>query len=161
MVDVRFMVASVYLEPYKVTEIVLFVDCGQPMNLALGLAWEVVHMRNGTVSRILEGFCLLILVVSSFAQTVQLYVSSKAGDRLATKKGGSFQEAAPRDEVSFTVNDSVKYQKIDGFGASLLESGLMVLNTLPPDQQEAVLKALFDPKDGSGFSAMKTELAGT
>jgi len=40
MVDVRFMVASVSLEPYKVTEIVVFVDCGEPMNLALGLAWR-------------------------------------------------------------------------------------------------------------------------
>jgi len=122
-------------------------------------------MRNETVSRIPVGLFLLILplilAVSSFAQNVQLHVSSKAGDRLAAKTGGSFQEAAPRGEVSFTVNDSVKYQKVDGFGASLLESGLMVLNTLPPDQQEAVLKALFDPKDGSGFSAMKTELAGT
>ena len=90
-------------------------------------------MRNGTVSRIPVGLFLLILplilAVSSFAQNVQLHVSSKAGDRLAAKTGGSFQEAAPRGEVSFTVNDSVKYQKVDGFGASLLESGLMVLNT--------------------------------
>jgi glucosylceramidase len=126
---------------------------------------EVVDMRNGTVSRIPVGLFLLILplilAVSSFAQNVQLYVSSKAGDRLAAKTGGSFQEAAPRGEVSFTVNDSVKYQTVDGFGASLLESGLMVLNTLPPDQQEAVLKALFDPKDGSGFSAFRPPGHGT
>jgi hypothetical protein len=40
IVDVRFMVASVYLEPYKVTEIVLFVDCGQPMDRGARLAWR-------------------------------------------------------------------------------------------------------------------------
>ena len=95
------------------------------------------------------------------AQTVQLYVSSKAGDRLSAKPDATFQQGAAAGGPAFEINDAVKYQKIDGFGASLLESGLMVLNTLPPGQQENVLRSLFDPKDGSGFSAMKTEIAGT
>jgi len=55
----------------------------------------------------------------------------------------------------------VKYQKIAGFGASIMEAGLMTLNTLPVDKQEEVLRALFDAKDGAGFTAMKTPLAGT
>ena len=42
-----------------------------------------------------------------------------------------------------------------------MEAGLMTLNTLPPEKQEDVLRALFDPKTGAGFTAMKTPLAGT
>jgi glucosylceramidase len=117
-------------------------------------------MRHAQFARILIIVCLLI-VVNASAQNVQLYVSSQAGDRLTAKSGGSFQEKQGSAAVSFEVDDSVQYQSIDGFGASLLESGLMVLNALPPEQQENVLQSLFDPKTGSGFSAMKTELAGT
>ncbi len=42
-----------------------------------------------------------------------------------------------------------------------MEAGLMTLNTLPADKQEDVLRALFDPKVGAGYTAMKTPLAGT
>lgn len=117
-------------------------------------------MRHQQFARILIFACLLV-AVSASAQNVQLYVSSQAGDRLTARSGGSFQEKQGSAAVSFEVDDSVHYQRIDGFGASLLESGLMVLNALPREQQENVLQSLFDPKEGSGFSAMKTELAGT
>ena len=111
--------------------------------------------------------CILSVVVSlphgdsAFAQTVRLVVSSKGGDRLSAKPNATFQEGTAAAGATFEINDAVKYQKIDGFGASLLESGLMALNSLPPEQQEEVLKSLFDPNQGSGFSAMKTEIAGT
>jgi glucosylceramidase len=118
-------------------------------------------MRNLKSSPALIVVFSFLLVASLSAQNVQLYVSSRAGDRLTAKAGGSFQVGQAGAEITFAINDAVKYQKIDGFGASLLESGLMVLNTLPPERQEDVLKSLFDAKDGSGFSAMKTEIAAT
>jgi O-glycosyl hydrolase len=59
------------------------------------------------------------------------------------------------------MTHNASYQKINGFGASLLEAGLVVLNTLPAEEQERVLRTLFDPMQGSGFSAMKTEIAAT
>src|SRR5256885_5352957 len=94
-------------------------------------------------------------------QTAEVYVSSKSGDRLAHKPNLTFQPSSSLRGATFEVNDSVKYQKLDGFGASLLEAGLIVLNSLPPDQQEVVLRSLFDLKVGAGFTAMKTEIAGT
>jgi glucosylceramidase len=99
--------------------------------------------------------------ISFLGQTAEVYVSSKSGDRLAHKPNVIFQRTAATRGAIFEVNDSVKYQKMDGFGASLLEAGLIVLNSLPTDQQEAVLRSLFDPKEGAGFTAMKTEIAGT
>jgi len=95
------------------------------------------------------------------AQTVKLHVSSSSGDRLTRKPDLQFSDVASRSDATFQINDAVKHQKIDGFGASLMEAGLMTLNTLPAEKQEAVLRALFDPQEGAGFTAMKTPLGGT
>src|SRR5262249_6670477 len=93
------------------------------------------------------------------AQNVQIYVSSKAGDRLSAKPEVRFEQGT--SSADFEIDDSIAFQKMDGFGASLLEAGLVVLNDLAPPDQESVLHALFDPKEGAGFTAMKTVLAST
>jgi len=94
------------------------------------------------------------------AQQVSVYVTSKAGDRLAAKPALRFSAAAAQGTV-FHINPAVRYQKIDGFGASLLEAGLICINSLNPPQQEKLLASLFDAKTGAGYSAMKTVQAGT
>ena len=103
----------------------------------------------------------LQLAWSAFGQDVQIYVSSQAGDRIAVKPNLRFVDGVRVGQYNFNVDDAVNYQKIDGFGASLLEAGLICINDLPPMEQEKLLRALFDPKEGAGFSAMKTVIAGT
>jgi glucosylceramidase len=114
--------------------------------------------------------CVAMLPVFSLAlgtcgvaigQEVKLVISSKAGDRLTAKPPLKFEQAKPTDEAGFRIDPAATDQTIAGFGASLLEAGLICLNDLPIDQQEAVLRALFDAEHGAGFSAMKTVLAGT
>jgi len=101
---------------------------------------------------------LAVLVVGSravvAAQDVKVFVSSQAGDRLSSKPDLHFASEAGAKAPVFVIQEDVKYQKIDGFGASLLESGLICINSLPQDKQEEVLRALFDPQRGAGFSAM-------
>jgi glucosylceramidase len=100
-------------------------------------------------------------LASAFGQEAKVYVSSKAGDRLTAKTPLQF-EAQPMVRMpGFKINEAVTYQKMDGFGASLMEAGLICLNDLAPAQQEEVLRMLFDPEKGAGFSAMKTEIAAT
>jgi len=100
-------------------------------------------------------------LASAFGQEAKVYVSSKAGDRLTAKTPLQF-EAQPKVQLpGFKINEAVTYQKMDGFGASLMEAGLICLNDLPPAQQEEVLRMLFDPEKGAGYSAMKTEIAAT
>ncbi len=89
------------------------------------------------------------------AQTVKVHVSSKAGDRLTPKADLQFTDAKLTVGETFQINDSVKYQKMDGFGASLMEAGIITLNTLPADKQEEVLRSLFDPNYGAGFTATR------
>ena len=97
----------------------------------------------------------------ALAQKVEITVSSKAGDRLSDKPSLTFGPGAGQARPAFRIDDSARRQTIVGFGASFLEAGLVCINRLPPDQQEAVLRKIFDPKEGAGFSAMKTVLAGT
>jgi len=100
-------------------------------------------------------FCVALLG----AQQVAVYVTSKAGDRITPKPAIRLVKAA--GAPAFKINDGAARQRIDGFGASILESGLLALNALPEAKQDAVLRALFDPATGAGFSAMKSPIAGT
>ncbi len=111
---------------------------------------------------------IVLLVFAAFwavstaqAQTATVYVSSKAGARLAKQADVKFSAAGPEAGATFDIDDSVKLQTMHGFGASIMEAGMMTLNTLPPDKQEELLRAMFDAKEGAGFTAMKTPLAGT
>ena len=96
-------------------------------------------------------------------QTVAIYTSSSAGDRIAAKPELKFgPKVEAQDRPLFVLDDAVRYQKIDGFGASFLEAGLVTLDTLPSkSDQDAVLRALFDRRDGAGFSVMKTPIGAT
>jgi glucosylceramidase len=119
-----------------------------------------LQSRNALLS---AGALLLVCVLPAvdYAQTVKLHISSKAGDRLAAKPDVQFSVSKPSSGADFQINGDVKLQKIDGFGASIMEAGLLTLNTLPADKQEEVLRALFDPQAGAGYTAMKTPIAGT
>ena len=116
-----------------------------------------------TLPRITRSFfiALLFFAVPNYGQTVKLYVSSAAGDRLASMPDAKFADSKPSADATFRVIDATRFQTIHGFGASIMEAGLMTLNTLPTDKQEDVLRALFDAKSGAGFTAMKTPLGGT
>lgn len=94
------------------------------------------------------------------AQQANVYVTSKGGDRLARKAPVEFTSPKPGGIV-FHVDPATRHQKIDGFGASLLEAGLICINSLNPPEQEKLLASLFDAKTGAGYSVMKTVLAGT
>ncbi len=106
---------------------------------------------------------LLIMIgrVPASGQQVRVYVSSKAGDRLTAKSPLRFEPRGDAQGPVFRINDAVTDQTITGFGASFLEAGMICLNSLGPAEQEAVLRALFDPESGAGFSAMKTVIAAT
>jgi glucosylceramidase len=115
----------------------------------------------GSIRPFMRIALLLCLLKPAFSQEVRLVVSSKAGDRLTSKPVLHFVKNGTPSGSVIQIHDEVRYQTIDGFGASFLEAGLMCINSLPAKEQEDVLRALFDVKTGAGFSAMKTVLAST
>src|SRR3990172_1940965 len=110
--------------------------------------------QQGSILRGATTVCVgLLFFMSSpfpaFGQEIGIYVSSKAGDRLTRKSAARFGSGEIRD-ITFHLNDSERHQTIIGFGASFLEAGMICLNSLAPQQQEEVLHALFNPRDGAG-----------
>jgi len=96
---------------------------------------------------------------SKQAGEVRVIVSSAAGDRLAEKRSLPLLAEAASGAPVITVDDSKRYQTMEGFGATFNEAGLMVLNQLDASKQEDVLRSLFDPAAGAGFTLMKAPLA--
>lgn len=104
---------------------------------------------------------IFVACTVTFGQEVKVTVSSKAGDRLMAKAPLRFEAAGKPSAAGFKLDETATDQKIDGFGGSLMEAGLICLNDLPPAAQEEVLQMLFDPAKGVGYTAMKTEIAAT
>jgi glucosylceramidase len=94
------------------------------------------------------------------AQQVRMFVTSRAGDRIAAKPSFSFRKA-PAGTGGFEIDEKVRNQEMIGFGASFLEAGMLCLNSLDSAAQERVLASLFDVEKGAGFTAVKTDIAGS
>lgn len=94
------------------------------------------------------------------AGRIQGVVTSLAGERLNAIAPVSFGADAVPGQPVISINASERLQTMRGFGATFAEAGLMTLNRLPKQRQEAVLRALFDPKTGAGLSVMKSPIAG-
>jgi glucosylceramidase len=61
--------------------------------------------------------------------------------------------------LTILVNESVRYQEIDGFGASLTESSAWLLKRKLSDaQRRAALEMLFDRKKGLGLSILRQRM---
>ncbi len=91
--------------------------------------------------------------------SVIVYSSSRDGDRLTLKTGEQFTGKNASGTPDISVIDSVRYQKIDGFGATFNEAGMICLNSLSEAARDSVLKKLFDPISGAGFNVMKAPMA--
>jgi glucosylceramidase len=102
-----------------------------------------------------------VCLASALGQEVKAVVSSNAGDRLSVKPPVHFEPSGTSSVPVYNIETGVMLQRMEGFGASFLEAGMICLRDLPPADQEAVLRSLFDPVEGAGFSAMKTPIAGT
>lgn len=63
-----------------------------------------------------------------------------------------------RSAVHVIVDDSQRFQSMDGFGAALTESSAHLLMQLPKARRTAVLRSLFDPVDGAGLDLVRLPL---
>jgi glucosylceramidase len=86
------------------------------------------------------------------------YSSSQEGDRLTKLTGISFTEKKDVDLPAIIIDTASRYQKIDGFGATFNEAGMICLNSLNAGSKDSVLRNLFDPESGAGYTLMKSPI---
>ena len=88
-----------------------------------------------------------------------VYSSSQDGERLTKKASVKFTSNRESPLPEIKVDEGISFQKIDGFGATFNEAGMICLNALNSEKQESVLKMLFDPDSGAGYTLMKSPIA--
>src|SRR2546421_8981770 len=90
---------------------------------------------------------------------IAVYISSQAGDRLSRKKDAYFTSKTKSSAPVITINEGKSYQRMEGFGATFNEAGMICLNSLSSIDQTKVFQSLFDSEKGAGFSFMKSPIA--
>ena len=106
---------------------------------------------------------LLLIVLQDFIEAdvttddVRVYISSLDGLRLAKHPSVSWKKrdswvnnALPIAQV----NAETQFQRVAGFGASILQSGAMNMNSLNQDTQDELFDLMFSSK-GARLSLMK------
>jgi glucosylceramidase len=75
---------------------------------------------------------------------------------LQSQSSATFATGGSSSGPVITVNDSTKYQQMDGFGASLTDSSAwLVANKLSSSQQSSLWQSLFSPTAGIGISFLR------
>lgn len=113
--------------------------------------------------------CLILLLVSAEpalvqekapppkeAARIEVYESSEELHETLQPKPALTFSATRTPNLTITVNDGVKYQQIDGFGASLTDSSAWLLwNKLTESQRKDALQMLFSREKGIGLSVLR------
>ena len=100
-----------------------------------------------------------VAAVSAGAQSVSVYQTTPDLLEALSPRQSLHFERSKRSEPAFptiTVDDSQRFQEIDGFGASLTDSAAWLFGTkLPPAQTDAAFKQLFGRKDGIALGFLR------
>src|SRR4029077_15097101 len=87
---------------------------------------------------------------------IMVYESSEELHEALQEKPALTFAAARLPQLTIAVNDAVKYQEMDGFGASITDSSAWLLSQkLTSAQRTALLKQLFDAKQGIGLAVLR------
>jgi glucosylceramidase len=119
---------------------------------------------HAVINRIIK-FTIVIIAVSLNNQCtdrdlqITVYSSSQEGDRLTQQPALKFTELKSSSLPEITINEDKVFQRMDGFGATFNEAGMICLNSLAPEAKEKVLESLFSHDSGAGYTLMKSPMA--
>lgn len=104
--------------------------------------------------------CFLFLSLRGFvsAQQINAYLTNADLTEKLSPVYIQFGEQPSVSDIIYTIDPSVKYQTIEGFGAALTGSSAVVLNYLNDDKKNELLKNIFDPYSGAGFNYVRISL---
>ena len=106
--------------------------------------------RAGVLHAIVVAACLVTGTLRAGDPRIELYVSSKGGDRLTRRPSPALAPGEHKGHASFTIDEKTRYQTIVGFGASFLEAGMICLNALPDERQDEILQCSSIRSTGQG-----------
>ena len=93
--------------------------------------------------------------------SAEIYVTAKGTEeRITRKESLAFQPLEQPDEHTPTIilDRSKTFQTIVGIGGALTDASAETFYRLPKERQDEILTALFDPREGNGFSLCRTNI---
>jgi glucosylceramidase len=117
-------------------------------------------MRMRTVVVALVVLFSACLAAPAFAggghgRVAQVYLTTADRTSLLADAGAVPFTDGPAAEPAIVVDPLQRYQRMEGFGASITDSAAGVLYRLSPDRRDAVMRDLFDPRRGDGLSYLR------
>ena len=88
----------------------------------------------------------------------QFCTARDTGDRLAELPPLALAPATGEPAASVLVDTALEFQEFLGFGGAFTEAASTTLDTLPPERRDAVLRALFSPTEGHGYTLCRTHI---
>lgn len=84
--------------------------------------------------------------------------AKETGDRLTQKEDLALSPGSVDASPSITIDASLYFQTIEGFGGAFTESAAVTFYKLPAEKRAEVLRAYFDPTDGHGYTLCRTHM---
>lgn len=92
--------------------------------------------------------------------SLQVLVTSEAGDRLANKANISFKQGNADADIIIRVQPEIVKQTLQGIGTSFTESSAFVLAHLDPGKRAEVMNRIYG-EQGANFSLARTPIGAT
>jgi glucosylceramidase len=105
--------------------------------------------------------CLLLVLFATSGKTQSVSVALTTPDlaKALTAEPSLRFAATATSTATIAVDDSQRYQTIDGFGAAMTDSSAWLLEEqLTPAQRDDAMRRLFDPTRGIGISFLRVPL---
>ena len=97
----------------------------------------------------------------NYKKTVTIYTTAKGTSQRITEKGTQgfkeFKQPLETQPCVF-IDEYNTYQTFMGVGGAITDASAETFAKLPKTQQEAFLKACFDPKEGIGYKIARTNI---
>lgn len=94
--------------------------------------------------------------------SVRVWLTDVSADKwVADQDDVLFKARRTTNPLTIKIDDSVKYQKVHGFGAAMTDSSAWLIDKLSPAERTNLMKKLFDPSKGIGLSLLRSPMGAT
>jgi O-glycosyl hydrolase len=94
--------------------------------------------------------------------SVRVWLTDVSADKwVAGQDDVLFEAKRTANPLTIKIDDSVKYQKIQGFGAAMTDSSAWLIDKLSTAERTKLMKKLFDPSKGIGLSLLRSPMGAT
>ncbi|WP_171115862.1 MULTISPECIES: discoidin domain-containing protein [Streptomyces] len=96
------------------------------------------------------------------SNSVRVWLTDISADKwVAGQDDVLFKAKRTANPLTIKIDDSVKYQKIQGFGAAMTDSSAWLIDKLSTAERAKLMTKLFDPAKGIGLSLLRSPMGAT